>query len=137
MPRIFIDTDVAFDIVSKREPHYQSILPIVELASKGSIEFVIAESGLGNLIYLAYEIYKLKEAETQLSDLFTACKIVHGGKQCIIQAFDSAFKDKEDALQYYTALHNECDYFLTRNIKDYKHAVKNLPVLTPDNFSKL
>lgn len=137
MPKVFIDTDVAFDIISKREPFYQSMLPIVSLASAGAIEFVIAESGLGNLLYLTYEIYKLKDAEVQLSNLFTACTIVHGGKTCMLQALESAFKDKEDALQYYTALHNECDYFLTRNVKDYKHAVKILPVYTPESFLKL
>ena len=54
----------------------------------------------------------------------------------LLQAISSPFKDKEDALQYYTALNYGADYFITRNIPDYKKATLRLPVMTPAKFMK-
>jgi hypothetical protein len=54
----------------------------------------------------------------------------------MIQAISSPFKDKEDALQYYTALYRGADYFITRNISDYKKSSGRLPVMTPVEFIK-
>jgi hypothetical protein len=46
--------------------------------------------------------------------------------------------DVEDAIQYFTALENEeIDYFITRNIKDFRPSDIHLPVLTPSQFLKL
>lgn len=52
----------------------------------------------------------------------------------MMEALKSKFRDKEDALQYYTALHSGADYFLTRNAKDYKFSLKILPVYKPLEF---
>ncbi len=54
----------------------------------------------------------------------------------MIEAITSPFKDKEDALQYYTALNHGADYFITRNITDYKSTSVRLPVMTPVEFIK-
>jgi len=69
-----------------------------------------------------------------LLDFISACNIISGGKSVMIEAISSQFKDKEDALQYYTALNHGTDYFITRNFTDYKHQSKILPVLTPKQF---
>ncbi len=47
---------------------------------------------------------------------------------------DNDFKDYEDALQYFTALENEVDTIITRNLKDFKKA--KLPVMTAAQFLK-
>ena len=138
MPRIFLDTDVAFDIISKREPHFISSLPFLRLAAEGKAMLIISESSLANLIYLSFGIYKIKEATILLSDFIGVCELVHAGKEVSMNALHSTFKVKEDALQYYTALHSEVDYFITRNIKDYrKFTDPTLPVYLPGEFFKL
>ncbi len=44
----------------------------------------------------------------------------------------------EDAVQYYSATaDNSIDFFITRNIKDYKHADKHLKVITPAEAIKI
>jgi hypothetical protein len=40
--------------------------------------------------------------------------------------------DFEDAIQYYSALENDLDIILTRNLKDYKKS--QLPVMTAIQF---
>ena len=137
LPEIFLDTDVAFDIISKREPHFTSSVKLLHLAAQDEVKLVISESSLANLFYLSFDIYKIKDASDRLTDFIGACEIVHAGKASVLQALKSPFKDKEDALQYYTALHNKADYFITRNIKDYRHKLQSLPVYLPDDFHKL
>jgi hypothetical protein len=52
-------------------------------------------------------------------------------------ALHAGFSDLEDAVQYHTALHiKDINYFITSNIKDFKKATTQLPVLTPKQFVK-
>lgn len=137
LPEVFLDTDVAFDIISKREPHFSSSVKLLELAANDEIRLAISESSLANLFYLAFDIYKIKDAAQRLTDFVSVCEIEHAGRSSVLLALGSLFKDKEDALQYYTALHAKADYFITRNVKDYKHREQSLPVYLPQDFYKL
>ncbi len=134
LPELFLDTDVAFDILSKREPHYRNSVLLLELAAKDKALLLLAESSLANLIYLSFDIYKLDHAGKKLEDFISACDIIAGGKQVMLQSISSPFKDKEDALQYYTALNHGADYFITRNIPDFRRSSVRLPVMTPADF---
>lgn len=137
LPEVFLDTDVAFDIISKREPHFSSSVKLLELAANDEIRLAISESSLANLFYLAFDIYKIKDAVQRLTDFVNVCEIEHAGRSSVLLALGSLFKDKEDALQYYTALHAKADYFITRNVKDYRHREQSLPVYLPQDFYKL
>jgi len=44
------------------------------------------------------------------------------------------FKDLEDAIQYQVAAQNGAQFFLTRNLQDFKNAT--LPVMTAEEFLK-
>lgn len=134
LPDIFLDTDVSFDLISKRDPFFAVSKPILELAAKGDIHLLISESSLANLFYLTFDIYKLKNGKSLLVDFISACTVVSGGKLIGLQALASDFKDKEDALQYYTALGSGADYFVTRNKNDFKSAKDHLPILSPQEF---
>lgn len=137
MPEVFLDTDVAFDIISKRQPHFTASVKLLELAVLDKIRLMISESSLATLFYLAFDIYKIERASTKLSDFISACALVHAGKAIALKALASAMRDKEDALQYYTALQSEADYFITRNVKDFKSSDPSLPVLLPNDFYEL
>ena len=47
----------------------------------------------------------------------------------INKALESEFKDFEDAIQYFTAIENNMDCIITRNVKDYQNSI--IPVYTP------
>ena len=47
----------------------------------------------------------------------------------------SDFRDFEDAVQYYSAIHVRADYVITRNKADYRD--NQIPVLAPDEFLAL
>ncbi|QOI97851.1 MAG: PIN domain-containing protein [Flammeovirgaceae bacterium] len=135
IPDVFLDTDVAFDIISKREPFFESSVNVLKLAAQHRVQLLISEISIANLIYLTFDIYKLKDGKSRLIDFVQATGIVQSGKSCILRALESSFKDKEDGLQYFTALQASADFFLTRNIRDYrKFAATELPVYTPEKF---
>ena len=48
------------------------------------------------------------------------------------QSVKSEFNDFEDAMQYFSAKHENVDYIITRNKKDF--AVSDIPVFEPQEF---
>ena len=52
--------------------------------------------------------------------------------QTVLEALKSKFSDFEDALQHSSAVENQCEYIITRNIEDYKSS--KLKVLLPEEF---
>jgi len=49
-------------------------------------------------------------------------------------ALNSKKDDIEDALQYYIAIHNQLDYFISGDKKFQKSVIHTLPVITPPYF---
>jgi predicted nucleic acid-binding protein len=134
MISVFLDTNVAFDLVSRRDPHYEESKELISAVVHGRLSFKIAEGSVLTLIYLAYDAYKLENATKRLSSFISMCDVLQSSKSVILDALNSEFKDKEDAVQYFTALHHEVDYFITRNKKDYKSFTTHLPVYLPSEF---
>lgn len=135
IPEVFLDTEVAFDILSKRTPHFDESKILLELVAQGKIQLCISYLCIPNLIYLGYDMYKIKGYEHILKSFISVCQLIPtASKQVILEAIESKFKNKEDAVQYYTALYHKVDYYLTRNLKDYKNAHNSLPVFSLESF---
>jgi predicted nucleic acid-binding protein len=133
MVRIFLDTNVVLDLLGKRKPFYYDAKMFLSLHANGLARLQIAECSLGNLYYLAFNVYKLPHSEVLMNELIAVCDLLSAGKDVIHKSLNSNFKDKEDALQYYTALANRCDFLITRDKKDFKYA-EEIPVLSPQEF---
>lgn len=134
MPDVFIDTDVAFDIISGRQPHHTESVKLLLLAAQGKIQLMLSESSLATLFYLSFDIYKIEKAITKLQHLIDASDLIHARKPIVTRALQSDFRDKEDALKYYSALDAGAAYFITRNIRDFRTADALLPVFMPADF---
>jgi predicted nucleic acid-binding protein len=57
LPDVFLDTDVSFDIISKRTPHFSASVALLEMAANGVIRPIISESCLATMFCLAFDIY--------------------------------------------------------------------------------
>jgi len=133
MFKIFLDTNVAFDLIANREPFIYNSFPLLELVERGEAQLFVSEVSLGTLIYLA-EKYKLPEAKVKLVNFVLMCGVISGGKEAFFGSMDSNFLDKEDGLQYSIALKNKMDFLLTRNKKDFKSADGKIQILSPKEF---
>lgn len=134
MNRLFIDTDVALDLLGRREPHYDAAAQLFSLADKGKIKIAISSLSFSNLHYLLTRQCNAAESHRILRKFKVLVKVLAVDEKIIELALSSTFGDFEDAIQYYTAVENGIHLLLTRNIKDYKKA--QIAIMTPEAYMK-
>ncbi|GAO44631.1 type II toxin-antitoxin system VapC family toxin [Flavihumibacter petaseus] len=134
MDKVFIDTDIALDLLAQREPHYLPAAALFSLADKGEVTIYISSLSFSNLNYLLSRQYNSTESRRILNSFKVLVKVLAVDDKIIGLALSSKFKDFEDGIQYYTATENGINNLLTRNIKDYKEA--KIAVLTAESYLK-
>ena len=132
--RIFIDTNILIDLLIKRQPTYLSVAKLFDTAIKRKDAIVISNLSIVNAHYVVKKITDVQEEalRTALYNICTTCEIVPLNVGITMKSLISAFKDFEDATQYYCALENVCDVIVTNNKKDFK--ISSLPVMTSTEF---
>ena len=134
MDQLFIDTDVALDLLSRREPHYKAAAFLFSLADRKKIKLSISSLSFGNLHYLLTRQYNAAESRRLLIKFKVLVRVLAVDDKIIDLALSSAFADFEDAIQYHTAIENGIRLLLTRNIKDYRKA--QIAIMTPESYLK-
>ncbi len=121
--KIFTDTNIVIDFLEQRPFELNYVNRIFELAENNEITVFVSESVITNALYLT-------ELNQQIDRLLTLIGIICIDTNTFKNAMKSSFKDKEDGILYYGALHQKIDYFVTRNKKDFlKHSLQQLPVM--------
>ena len=128
--KIFADTNIIVDLIEQRPFDLELIHQLVILAESGEIEIYISETVITNALYIT----KLNDHVKKVLE-FSKTVCING--ETIRKALNSGFKDKEDAILYYGAVHAKMDFFITRNEKDFvKGVLSQLPVLSVKAFLK-
>lgn len=132
---IFIDTNIALDLLSQREPFCNSAGQLFTLADKKKIKLYISSLSFSTIHYiLSKQIGKEKAKET-LRNFKVLTTVLPVDDKIIELALNSHFPDFEDAIQYHCAIENNIEVIITRNIKDYKKS--QISVMTADEFLNL
>lgn len=134
MERLFVDTNIVIDLLSKREDFFQEAQELFTLADNNLVELYVSALTFANAHYLLSRHKKLDEARKILTKLKVLVKVAQLDDKIIELALVSDFKDFEDAIQYHTALENSIDIIITRNKKDFKNS--KLPVMTAKEYLK-
>ncbi|NOY75288.1 MAG: PIN domain-containing protein [Kiritimatiellaeota bacterium] len=132
---IFIDTNILLDVLRAREPFLKNSLAIWALVEREKITGYISAISFNNTYYIlrsAVGNNKAYEAMRIIRDTF---RIVALDERIMNKAIDADFKDFEDAIQFFSAIHADADYIVTRNVKDFFQ--NDIPVLTPEAFLAL
>jgi predicted nucleic acid-binding protein len=132
--KVFVDTDVIFDLLAKREPFYKYAAKLFTNADKQELTICVSSLCFGNLNYILSKQKSTSEARKILARFKVLVEVVPVDDKVIELALNSDFKDFEDAVQYYCAIENGIKVLITRNLKDFKHA--KIPVLTAEEFMK-
>jgi predicted nucleic acid-binding protein len=132
MEKIFVDTDIILDLLSKRVPFYIPSAMLFSLADKGHIKLFVSSLSFANLNYVLSRQYNASQARKLLLKFKTLVTVLAVNDKIIDLALSSDFKDFEDGIQYFTAIENNLKTFLTRNLKDFK--VAQIPVMTAEQF---
>lgn len=131
---MFIDTDVALDLLSQREPHYAAAALLFTMADKGKIAIGISSLSFSNLHYLLTKQYNAPESRRILINFKVLVNVFPVDDKIIELALSSKFTDFEDAIQYFTAIENDINILLTRNIRDYKQA--SIAIMSAEDYLK-
>ena len=130
--RILVDTNILLDVLDARKDFYEHSAEIWTLIETGSIEGYISAISFNNINYIIARKYSAKKAHQVMVLLRDIFKVVALTPQIINQAIDSSFSDFEDALQYFSAVHAQADWIISRNVKDFRKS--DISVLTPTEF---
>jgi predicted nucleic acid-binding protein len=126
---ILIDTNVVFDVISKRQPHYQASNQILYLCRRKSIVGTVAYHTIANVFYM------YGKAAAPFLREFLLHLNVHGATSALIQeVLRWGMNDWEDALQAAAARSANASFIVTRNVKDFKFS--RVPALSPKEFLK-
>jgi predicted nucleic acid-binding protein len=136
MKRLFIDTNIVIDLLSRREPFYEEAANLFSLADKKIIELSISSLTIANTSYTLLRQTNSMSAKEILRKLRLIINILPLDDKIIgIALNDNSFDDFEDGLQYFTAIENNQDLIITRNLKDFKNSI--LPVMTARQFLEM
>jgi predicted nucleic acid-binding protein len=133
MKKLFVDTNIVIDLLSRREPFFEEAAILFSLADKNQIEIAVSSLTIANTAYILLRKMESNKTKSTLRKLRLIVKTLPLDDRIIELALnDETFPDFEDGLQYYTAIEHRQEVIITRNLKDFKHS--RLPVLTASQF---
>jgi predicted nucleic acid-binding protein len=132
MKKVFVDTDIALDLLLERNPHHTSAEILFSKAERGELKIFMSSIAFCNISYFISKNFSNTEARIILQKFRLLINILSVDEQIIDIALSSAFHDYEDAIQYHVAVKNKVDVLLTRNLKDFKKS--SIPVSTAASF---
>lgn len=135
MEKIFLDTDVILDLLSKRKPFYEYSFKLFSLIDRNKIKAYTSPVIFANIHYVLSKQLSKQIALQNLIKLRKFVNIVSINEEVIDLSLKSNFTDYEDSIQYYAALLSEISILITRNIKDYRTA--KIAVATPEEYLKM
>ena len=133
MKKIFVDTNIVIDLLSRREPFFEEAATLFSLADKKQIELTVSSLIIANTSYALLRQMDSNKAKSILRKLRLIVKILPLDDKIVgLVLNDDTFSDFEDGLQYFTAIENGQELIITRNLKGFKNS--KLPTLTAKQF---
>ena len=133
MRKLLIDTNIVIDLLAKREPYYNDSAKLFSLADKKQINLSVSALTIANTNYILLKLKTPNEAKSILRKFKLLVDILPLDDKVINQALnDTDFVDFEDGLLYFSALENDVEIIITRNLKDFKKSA--IPVMTAEQF---
>lgn len=122
--KVLLDTNVIVDIAFERQPFYDESDRVFSFIEAGQLEGYVSASTFSDLYYIIRKQRGRDWTLSFLNRLATICQVATVDQSVISMALNANFRDFEDAIQYSTAMVNQLDGIITRNVADF-------PVTTP------
>lgn len=132
MDRILVDTNIVLDLFAKRKEFIIEAQELFTLSDKNEIKLYFSSLTFANTYYILSQKMKLNDARKILRKFKILVEVLPMDDKIIDLSLESDFKDFEDAIQYHTAIENDINIIITRNLKDFK--TSGIPVLTAKNY---
>ena len=130
--KLFLDANAVLDLILKRQSFFDNIAKIITIAENKNYTLYISSVTFVNINYIACKFADKKNVLESLKKLRIVFDVLSVSETEIDKALYSKFNDFEDAVQHYCALKYNCNYIITRDLKDFKNS--EIPVMTPTEF---
>jgi predicted nucleic acid-binding protein len=131
--KVFLDANAILDFTLKRKS-YGEIKQIIQWGIDGELTLVTTPSVIHITAYWLTRQYGSIKAKQLILSLLNDVHIIDCNHETALLAVNSQMSDIEDALQYYTAITNSTEYFISGDQSLQKAAIPQLPVLTASEF---
>lgn len=133
MKKLFVDTNIVIDLLSRRAPFFEEAAELFSLADKKQVELSVSSLTIANTSYVLLRQMDSSKAKLVIRKLRLILNVLPLDDKIIGLALnDETCSDFEDGLQYFTAIENEQELIITRNLKDFKNS--KLPAMTAKQF---
>lgn len=130
--RLFIDTNVALDVLAGRQPWLHDSATVLSLLESEEFHGTVAAHSITTLFYLCAKELGRDQATAALVNLLRLVSVAPLDQQTILKAIALGWRDLEDAIQMLSATDANADYLVTRNTTDFK--ASQIPVITPSEL---
>jgi predicted nucleic acid-binding protein len=131
---VLADINVCLDLLMDRKPFVEHSGQLFELAENGDIRLCISGLSFDTLFYVMRPAIGAKKSIAKLRLLRKHVIVAEVNTRVVDRALQSGWTDLEDALQYFCAVQNGCNYLVTRNKNDFKPGNESIMVVTPEEF---
>lgn len=132
--RVLVDTNILLDVLTKRAPFYLNSARVWTLIREDIIEGYISAISVNNLYYIIKKLKGTEIAGTFVDQMIEDFEIVSLTRNILRQARTIPQKDFEDLIQYFSAIHEGCEFIVTRNKKDFPSI--GIKVVSPSELLK-
>ena len=115
MRRVFLDTDVVMDFLTRREPFAVEAMKLMEYSNRKELELSISSLSLSNIHYLISRLENKAIAREKIKAILKLVETLSVHKSTSEKAIYSEFKDFEDGMQNFCAEENGISIVITRN----------------------
>ena len=134
--RVLVDTCVIMDAIQNREPFADDAKKIFRAAASNSFAGCITAKSSTDIYYLVHRCtHSDKDTRAILTKLYILFDVVDTAGMDARRAISSDVSDYEDAVMIETAIREEMDCIVTRNVKDYSKSP--IPIYEPAAFLSL
>ena len=134
--RVILDTCIIMDAIQNREPFAEDAKSIVRAAANKWFTGCITAKSSTDIYYLTHRCtHSDKDTRAILTKLFILFDVIDTAGMDARKAISSEVSDYEDAVMIETAIREDADCIVTRNIKDYSKSA--VPVYKPAEFLRL
>ena len=120
MKKILIDINIILDLLNKREDH-EAAASLFDKCTGSLIKGYLCSHEITTLAYFMGKYkYSKEQRNFILNKLFHIFTIIPATKEILKDALYSEIPDFEDAVIEVSAISEEIEYIITRDLKDFK-----------------
>ena len=131
--KIMVDTNIIIDVLLEIEPFVEDSCRLLSLCEEHKIDGFISASSITDIYYLVRKYTHSTElAYKAIGKVLEIVKVCSVTNNEVIIAFQKKAKDFEDCLVAVCAASINCDYIVTRNIRDFEGF--NVSAISPSDL---